>query len=31
MPLEVLNQRRSVPSRQLGEPGPDDAQLRELL
>ena len=31
MPLEVLNRRRSVPSRQLGEPGPDDAQLRELL
>ncbi len=31
MPLDVLNQRRSVPSRQLGEPGPDDAQLRELL
>jgi nitroreductase len=31
MTLDVLNQRRSVPSRQLGEPGPDDAQLRELL
>ena len=31
MPLELLNRRRSVPSRQLGEPGPDDAQLRELL
>ena len=28
MPLEFLNRRRSVPSRQLGEPGPDDAQLR---
>ncbi len=31
MSLDVLNQRRSVPSRQLGEPGPDEAQLRELL
>jgi len=31
MPLDVLNQRRSVPSRQLGEPGPNDAELRELL
>jgi nitroreductase len=31
MSLDVLNLRRSVPSRQLGEPGPDDAQLRELL
>ena len=31
MSLDVLNQRRSVPSRQLGEPGPDAAQLRELL
>lgn len=31
MSLDVLNQRRSVPSRQLGEPGPDSAQLRELL
>jgi nitroreductase len=31
MSLEVLNQRRSVPSRQLGEPGPDEAQLRQLL
>ena len=31
MSLELLNQRRSVPSRQLGEPGPDDAQLRQLL
>ncbi len=31
MPLDVLNQRRSVPSRQLGEPGPSDAQLRDLL
>ena len=31
MPLEFLNQRRSVPSRQLGEPGPDHAQLEQLL
>lgn len=31
MPLDVLNQRRSVPSRQLGEPGPSEAQLRDLL
>ena len=31
MSLDVLNQRRSVPSRQLGEPGPNDAELRELL
>jgi nitroreductase len=31
MSLDLLNRRRSVPSRQLGEPGPDDAQLRELL
>ena len=31
MSLDVLNQRRSVPSRQLGKPGPDDAQLRDLL
>lgn len=31
MPLDVLNQRRSVPSRQLGEPGPSDAQIRDLL
>ena len=31
MPLDVLNQRRSVPSRQLGEPGPNDAELRDLL
>ena len=31
MSLELLNQRRSVPSRQLGEPGPDDTQLRQLL
>jgi nitroreductase len=31
MSLDVLNQRRSVPSRQLGEPGPSDAELRDLL
>lgn len=29
--IASLNQRRSVPSRQLGEPGPDAAQLRGLL
>lgn len=29
--LEVLNDRRSVPSRQLGEPGPDDTTLRRLI
>ena len=31
MSLEVLNQRRSVPSRQLGEPGPGDTELHALL
>jgi nitroreductase len=31
MSLEFLNQRRSMPSRQLGEPGPDAAQLKQLL
>lgn len=31
MNLDCLNQRRSVPSRQLGAPGPDDAQLATLL
>ena len=31
MSLDVLNARRSVPSRQLGEPGPDAEQLRQLL
>lgn len=31
MPIEFLNQRRSVPSRQLGEPAPDAAQLEQLL
>jgi nitroreductase len=31
MSLDVLNQRRSVPSRQLGEPGPNQEQLRQLL
>jgi nitroreductase len=30
-PLDSLNERRSVPSRQLGEPGPDAAQLEQLL
>lgn len=29
--LDVLNRRRSVPSRQLGEPGPAPAQLDALL
>ncbi|MEO5622319.1 MAG: nitroreductase [Dokdonella sp.] len=29
--LDLLNQRRSVPSRQLGEPGPDAVQLEALL
>lgn len=31
MPLEFLNRRLSVPSRQLGEPGPDADQLDALL
>ncbi|MEO7433040.1 MAG: nitroreductase [Dokdonella sp.] len=31
MPLQLLNQRRSVPSRQLGEPAPDAARLDALL
>ncbi|MEO5561475.1 MAG: nitroreductase [Dokdonella sp.] len=31
IPLDTLNQRRSVPSRQLGEPGPDTNQLDHLL
>ena len=31
MSLDFLDQRRSVPSRQLGEPGPDAAQLDRLL
>jgi nitroreductase len=30
-PLDLLLQRHSVPSRQLGEPAPDEATLRELL
>lgn len=30
-PLDLLNQRRSVPSRRLGAPGPDDATLERLL
>lgn len=29
--LKLLNDRRSVPSRQLGEPGPSPAELRALL
>lgn len=29
--LELLQQRHSAPSRQLGEPAPDDATLRLLL
>ena len=29
--LDLLNSRRSTPSRQLGEPGPDPAQLEQLL
>lgn len=29
--LDILNQRRSVPSRQLGEPGPDAAELEQLF
>ncbi|MDE2307685.1 MAG: nitroreductase [Xanthomonadaceae bacterium] len=30
-PLDLLRQRRSVPSRQLGEPAPDEATLQSLL
>ena len=30
-PLEFLNSRRSTPSRQLGAPGPDAAQLDAML
>jgi len=29
--LSLLQQRRSVPARQLGEPAPDDAALHALL
>jgi len=29
--IELLKQRRSHPSRQLLDPGPDAAQLRELV
>ena len=29
--LKLLNERRSIPSRQLGEPGPNPAELRALL
>ena len=31
MPLQFLDARRSVPSRQLGAPGPDDATLLRML
>ena len=31
MPLTFLNERLSVPSRLLGEPGPDAGQLQQLL
>ncbi|MEP7044641.1 MAG: nitroreductase [Dokdonella sp.] len=31
MSIDFLTQRLSVPSRQLGEPGPDAAQLEQLL
>jgi nitroreductase len=30
-PLDFINSRRSTPSRQLGEPGPDAAQLDALI
>jgi nitroreductase len=30
-PLQVLDARRSVPSKQLGEPGPDPATLMRML
>lgn len=30
-PLQFLDQRRSIPSKQLGEPGPDAATLRRML
>ncbi|AXI83376.1 nitroreductase [Xylella taiwanensis] len=30
-PLQALDARRSVPSRQLGEPGPDTTTLRRIL
>ena len=30
-PLQSLDARRSVPSKQLGEPGPDDAALLRML
>jgi len=29
--LQALDERRSTPSRQLGEPGPDEATLLEML
>ncbi len=30
-PLQLLDTRRSVPSKQLGEPGPDNATLMRML
>lgn len=30
-PLHFINHRHSIPSRQLGEPAPDDATLQRLL
>ncbi|GGD43391.1 nitroreductase family protein [Pseudoxanthomonas indica] len=30
-PLQFLDERRSIPSKQLGEPGPDAATLRRML
>mgnify|MGYP006166655767 CR=1 FL=1 len=30
-PLQFLDARRSVPSKQLGEPGPDAATLHRML
>ncbi|MEE7548681.1 nitroreductase, partial [Xanthomonas sp. Kuri4-1] len=29
--LQALDERRSVPSKQLGEPGPDPATLLQML
>jgi nitroreductase len=29
--LDFLNSRHSMPARQLGEPGPDDIQMQQLL
>ena len=30
-PLQMLDARRSVPSKQLGEPGPDNHALMRML